>query len=221
VLTLAVSAIAVAAIFVVKERPLDFEGEGTYTFMSHQPGDPGTPVRFSSCKPIRVELNLDGVEEPEVAKQMVLSAMGEMSAASGLQLHYVGPTKRRPRWPDQTLSVEGGAWPVLIAFADPDELPALEGNAGLGGGTSIERLGVQTYVTGTVALDLGYFNDVLSRSRGLEAGRATVMHELGHVLGLGHVKDDHELMNSEGGHLTQLGPGDRRGLALLGKGPCT
>ena len=193
---------------------------GRYAFIRHQAGDPATPVTFSPCKPIRVEINLEGVDDPETAQRTIVSAMAEVSAASGLHLQYVGPTTRRPRWPDHTLTVEGGAWPVLVAFATPAELPAMKGKAGLGGGTSIRRGTVETYVTGTVAVETDYFNDLADRPQGFEHGRATVMHELGHVLGLGHVDDDGEVMNGKGHGETELGPGDRKGLALLGKGPC-
>lgn len=217
-----VTALALATIFAFRIDAVSFgSGDGSYAFRGHQPGDPGTPVTFSSCKPVRVEINLDGVTRPEVMKRLILSAMGEVSAASGLQLQFVGQTSRRPRWPDPTLTLEGGAWPVLVAFADANELPRMHGAVGLGSGTVITDGHVHSYATGTVALETDYFNGLHDRYRGLAHGRATVMHELGHVLGLDHVRDGGEVMNGKGHGTTELGPGDRRGLALLGKGPCT
>jgi hypothetical protein len=195
-------------------------GDGTYVYMQHQEGNPNVAVTYSSCKPVRVELNLDGVTDKDLARQVILGAMGEVSAASGLQLQYVGETKRRPRWPDPTLSVEGGAWPVIVAFATADEVAGLRGNAGLGGSTTIHNDWGFVYVTGTVALETGYFNALLARRGGPVKGRAIVMHELGHVLGLNHVKDPHEVMNGHGVRTNHLGRGDRRGLARLGQGPC-
>ena len=50
--------------------------------------------------------------------------------------------------------------------------------------------------------------------------QAVVMHELGHGLGLDHVDDRKQLMYQDNVGLTELGPGDRRGLALLGQGKC-
>ena len=216
-----VTAVALAVVSAAQMDAFSFGGDGSYAFRAHQPGDTGTPVTFSSCKPIRVEINFDGVDRPEEMKRLILSAMGEVSAASGLQLQYVGPTTRRPRWPDHTLTLEGGAWPVLIAFAGADELPRMDGANGMGSGTPISNGTVHTYATGNVALNRDVFNRLHKRFRGAAHGRATVMHELGHVLGLGHVRDGGEVMNKKGHGDTELGPGDRRGLALLGKGPCT
>jgi hypothetical protein len=217
-----VTTLAVVVGLAVQGHAFSFRssGDGTYAFMQHQEGNPNVPVTYSSCKPVRVELNLDGVTEKDLAKQVILGAMGEMSAASGLQLQYVGETKRRPRWPDPTLSVEGGAWPVIVAFATADEVADLRGNAGLGGSTTVRNDWGYVYVTGTVALETGYFNGLLGRRGGPVVGRAIVMHELGHVLGLTHVKDRHEVMNGRGVGTNRLGRGDRLGLARLGQGPC-
>ncbi|WP_269320367.1 matrixin family metalloprotease [Nocardioides sp. URHA0032] len=50
--------------------------------------------------------------------------------------------------------------------------------------------------------------------------QAVVMHELGHVLGLGHVEDPAQLMySSNAGQLT-YGAGDLNELAKLGSGSC-
>ena len=203
----------------LKGGALGATSEAGYTFAEHQPGDPRTPVTFSSCKPIRVQINLDGVREKETATKIVLSAMGEASAISGLQLQYVGPTQRRPRWPDETLTLEGGAWPVLVAWATSAEVADLKGNAGLGGSTAFALAGVQTYVTGEIALETNYWNHLLANGRDADA-RAIVMHELGHVIGLGHVQDAHELMSAHGHGTLDYAAGDRRGLDLLGRGPC-
>ena len=43
------------------------------------------------------------------------------------------------------------------------------------------------------------------------------MHELAHVLGLGHIKAQGELMEPSGGGVTDFGPGDLEGLSELGR----
>ena len=43
-----------------------------------------------------------------------------------------------------------------------------------------------------------------------------VLHELAHVLGLGHIKAQGELMEPSGGGVIDFGPGDLEGLRQLG-----
>lgn len=47
------------------------------------------------------------------------------------------------------------------------------------------------------------------------------MHELGHLVGLALVNDPAELMYATTGVALDYGPGDRTGLAELGRGRCT
>jgi hypothetical protein len=196
-------------------------GADSYAFLNHQ-ADSAAPVTYSSCKPIRVEINLSGARNQSVAKQIVLQAMGEISAATHLNLVLAGLTRRRPHYPDNTLTIEGGAWPVLVAFATPEEVPQLKGSVeGVGGSAYVERGGRRTYVTGQVALDRDAFNQTVVGVNGPARAKAVVMHELGHIVGLNHVSDTRQLMSPSGNSSHELAAGDRHGLAVLGQGPCT
>jgi hypothetical protein len=201
--------------------PPEVEGSGSYRFMQHQPGQPGVPVTYDPCQPIRIEINTDGVDEPDRARGILLSAMEEVSSATGLRLEYAGPTSDRPSPGAPSKTVFGRAEPVLLAFATSDEVPELTGRvAGVGGSTSLRRGGWATYVSGRVTLDSDAINPLLRRRDGTAWVRAIAMHELGHLVGLGHVRDETELMNAQNGNVTDFGPGDRRGLAELGRGRC-
>jgi hypothetical protein len=47
------------------------------------------------------------------------------------------------------------------------------------------------------------------------------MHELGHLVGLGHVNDSRQLMHAANkSGVTEFAAGDLTGLAVLGNGPC-
>ena len=194
---------------------------GSYRFLQHQRGAPGTPVTCDPCTTIWVTINADGVPDPRRARDVVLEAMRVVSAISGLRLRYAGPSTDRPHWAAATQSPRVQARPVLVAFATSDEVPRLKGRvAGIGGSTSVRRHGLSTYVTGQVTLDARTFSKWLTEPAFLDAARATMLHELGHLVGLAHVHDDHELMNAQVTGLTDFGPGDRTGLALLGQGTC-
>jgi hypothetical protein len=113
---------------------------------------------------------------------------------------------------------------VLVAWTTPDQDRRLGGDvAGLGGSIVVTEplSGRRSYVTGSVSLDTPTLAGLLVHGwEGRQQARAVVLHELGHVLGLGHVADPRELMHSEDLARTSFGPGDRAGLARLGRGRC-
>jgi len=112
---------------------------------------------------------------------------------------------------------------VLVGFSDPTRVPGLAGGvAGLGGAASTTGPDGQLFVSGSVILD-GPQTSTLATGWGNGPTQAKlIVHELAHVLGLGHVNDASQIMNpvipSRAG---ALGTGDLSGLTWLGaRQPC-
>jgi hypothetical protein len=189
---------------------------GTYTFTMTQPGS-SDPVGWDPCKTVEYAVNPVGM--PEGGRPMVDRAVARISAATGLAFEDRGDTDRRPF--TGSLVPFGGGRPVVIAWADATEYPALAGGvAGLGGAAAEDGAeGRLRYVTGGVVLDVEVYTaaNVAQQPRVLEA---IVLHELAHVVGLAHVAEPMELMFADSTGQVELGPGDREGLARLGSVPC-
>jgi hypothetical protein len=196
-------------------------GGGAHAFVGTAPD--GTPVGFDPCRPLHYVVNPDGM--PDGGLPLLREAIAEISAATGLAFVDDGFTTERisktrePVQPDRY----GERWaPVLIAWADDQELAfAGEHLAGLAGPYAVAPTGPgsERYVTGDVALNRAWFAAALDDPVAAAVARGVVLHELGHLVGLGHVEDPAQVMHATS-ETTGLGPGDRAGLAAVGAQEC-
>ncbi len=197
----------------------DGAAQDGYSFLHTR--DDGEPVRWSTCDPIRYVVRPEG--RPEGAGRLLRESISRISEVTGLEFSYQGTTAESPgddRKPYQPRRY-GDRWaPVLIAYSGPDESPRLRGQAAGYGGPVYVRPGdgVPRYVSGTVVFDA----EQLTSMGGDAAMRAVMLHELAHLVGLGHVDDPGQLMNpvQYGRQVTTLQEGDLAGLRAVGDGRC-
>lgn len=182
-------------------------GEG-YTFLSTAPN--GSPVTWACDADIELVVNPEGA--PEGYADLVAGAVGTVNQEMGrFRFMVTGETEDRE-------FVGRGSGPVLVGWADAEEVPELSGRtAGLGGPAYVPGPGGGgRAVGGMVALDRnlprGWFSQVDEE--------AVLAHELLHVLGLGHTEDPAQLMASTQTGGTELGDGDRAGIAALEQAAC-
>ena len=203
------------------ERPLPapsvVQRGGTYSWSMTQPGS-DEPVGWDPCEEIRYRINPTG--GPPGGSELVRRALDRASAATGLAFEDEGETDDRP-FPGG-VKLFGSPDPVVIGWADAEEYPDLAGQvAGVGGGVAERGSGGRLrYVSGGIVLDVEVFtaSAVDQQPRVLEG---IVLHEIAHVVGLGHVSEPMELMFAANTGQVELGPGAREGLARLGSLPCS
>jgi hypothetical protein len=198
-----------------------FERSSSYLFLHTSRG---TPVSYSPCRPIHYVVNT--AKAPAGSEVLVEAAVDRVSEATGFHFVFDGQVDEKPSAERESFQPDryGDMWaPVLISWTDPATVPSLAGDTvGLGGSTRVKHpAGYTGYVSGQISLDAPQFRQILARPGGHAQGAAVIMHELAHVLGLGHVADSSQLMFEHGTPLTDFASGDLTGLSMLASAPCT
>jgi hypothetical protein len=191
------------------------QGAGGYTL--------DADARWDPCRPIRYVVS--GAEPFAGADAMLTQALDEAGAASGLQFVNAGTTTepaspaRVPYQPERY----GRSWaPVLVAWTDEAHVPDLAGNViGLGGAVSATVHGSRRLVSGVLYFDQPELFLIAQRGTGYASMRTVMLHEIGHLLGLGHVQDPGAVMYPSDRAQGDYAAGDLRGLAYAGAAPCS
>lgn len=182
--------------------------------------DDGEPVRWDPCAPVEFVISPD--EWTTATRRDLDKSMALLAEATGLELTIAGETDERPsgsRLPYQPERY-GDRWaPVLLAWAEPGEsgLGLRDIDRGLAVPVAVGSDGDRSLVSGQVVFNADRDDLTAGDADRATSWRATMLHELAHVLGLDHVDDERELMSTYPGEgPVELGPGDRRGLAAVG-----
>jgi hypothetical protein len=182
------------------------------------------PVRWNPCQPIGYQLEFEA--HVPGARAAIQAAIEQTSLATDIPFRFDGRSTVNPR------SVFKGGFfsnalgtvyrPVLITLVTDETFQSFAPSKRAVAFAHPER-GTQLldhqYVSGVVVIDGG----VHYPSSGRWSLALVVQHELGHLMGLGHVRAPDELMFSFETApqtiptpISGWGPGDRRGLARLG-----
>lgn len=180
-----------------------------YAFVNSQSGT-DTPVSYDPCLEIEVVINPQ--HAPDDHEDLVRTSLERTGDATGFSFALVGTT------PDRETGIRTRDQPVLVMWADEEEVPELEGRvAGIGGSTVQQSAGgFRQFVSGVVVLDVDAFDEM----REPAIRQAIVDHEFAHLVGLDHVDDESQLMHPEGARNRGYGSGDLAGLARLGNVAC-
>jgi hypothetical protein len=176
-------------------------------------------ITWPSCGTITYRVNPS--QAPTGWKQLVKKAVKKVKQATKLRFSYLGKTKVKPTFtefnpPDTD---------VVIAFLNPGQTDMLGGPTVAGQGSAATD--GSWLFDGKVVLNGKVFRKMApgfgSGPRyGIQGTTGqVVMHELGHVLGLGHARHQTQVMFPAATRKpAEWGAGDWAGLRALGKGGC-
>jgi Matrixin len=228
VLTRSVVAVAAAATLALSAVPGSSAATGSALSASHKPpGSPkafkfafkvhGQPVHWNKCQTI--DYRLSSAKAPAHALRQVKHAIKLLHRGSGLRFNYLGRSKLIP---GNTTNYPGRTR-LLIGWSTPRKSKALAGSGGSEAGIGGFRfMGNGEIIQGSVVLNrkVTLTNGFGNGPRVGEQGTVgeLLLHELGHAVGLAHVKSQSQIMFPELTRKTaRYGAGDLNGLAKVGK----
>jgi hypothetical protein len=190
------------------EAPVD------YAFLEAQRGG-CHPVRYNPCEPIHYVTN-SALAPPGVVDDM-RQAIRKVEEATGITFVDDGSTDERAT-ANRTLSQAryGNRWaPVLISWEHGERFRMDATNPAGGQSTAVDDV----YVSGVLIVNVDAVPPALGFGEGSSWGRV-FMHELGHIVGLGHVARSDQIMFAELGvqrGRAEFHAGDLAGLRLIGR----
>jgi hypothetical protein len=198
--------------------------------------DECTPIRFNPCEPIHYVIN--PANAPPSGVEDVREAFNKLAQATGMTFVDEGFTdetsRRNPYVPDRY----PGRWAPILVVWEPFGQRDGQGEVQVVGRGSGMRSG-DVYVSGMLRLNSAAVTDREGQvpvqggfgpqigtgvgaigPEGVTWGRI-ILHELGHVVGLGHIRDKDQIMYPETADQTfrpsEYRAGDLEGLRLLGR----
>ncbi len=216
-------ATATPAPSVVADVPTDPDGAYSFLDVAFQHGR-RVPVRWNPCQPIEYRVDLE--VSPRGAGAAIRDALAASTAATGIAFHSDGTTRSGAHalfehafLADALRSIYR---PVLITIVSHRAFRSFDVPKRAVAFTRPQRgtgLFGRQWVAGAVVVDGG----IRYASSGRWSLRLVLQHELGHLLGLNHVRAPDELMFSFEVARSTIpepihgwGPGDRTGLEMLG-----
>lgn len=180
----------------------------------------GRPVRWDPCTPIRWTANT--ARGPAGGLEVLQEAVTRVAQITGTSWQYVGPSTANATSAYLPKSAQASYPPVLLGWTDGASSDLLAGQAqSVLGMTRTAWFGIQradgSKVAATRAAVIAFDRTDNLPLRGATSWKALALHELGHVMGLGHVGDRTQLMASVLPPVSDLQAGDQAGLTRVGR----